>query len=105
MTARPTKLETIEDDKIQISWDDGVVRRYSIRELRDACPCATCREKRQAAPQDPPALPVLSTAETAPLKVLAMDPIGNYAYGIHFSDGHDTGIYQLELLRELGEEV
>jgi DUF971 family protein len=48
---------------------------------------------------------VLSAAEIAPLKVLAMNPIGNYAYGIHFSDGHDTGIYQLELLRELGEEV
>ena len=105
MTARPTKLETIDDDQIQISWDDGTVRRYGIRQLRDACPCATCREKRRAGPQDPTALPVLSTAETAPLKVLAMDPIGNYAYGIHFSDGHDTGIYQLELLRELGTEV
>jgi DUF971 family protein len=105
MTARPTKLEMIDDDQIQISWDDGVVRRYSIRELRNACPCATCREKRQADPQDQTALPVLSAAEIAPLKVLAMDPIGNYAYGIRFSDGHDTGIYQLELLQQLGDEV
>jgi DUF971 family protein len=32
-----------------------------------------------------------------------MKPVGNYAYTIAFSDGHDTGIYTFELLRELGE--
>jgi DUF971 family protein len=31
-----------------------------------------------------------------------MKPTGNYAYGIEFSDGHDTGIFTLELLRSLG---
>ncbi|NIL95837.1 MAG: DUF971 domain-containing protein [Planctomycetales bacterium] len=105
MTARPTTIETIGDDQLEIAWNDGSVRRYGVRQLRDACPCATCREKKRAATQDQTQLPVLSAAETAPLKVLAMDPIGNYAYGIRFSDGHDTGIYQLELLRQLGEEV
>jgi DUF971 family protein len=105
MTARPAKLAAISADQLQITWDDGVVRRYAIRELREACPCATCREKKRADQPDDTALPVLSAADTAPLKVLAMDPIGNYAYGIHFSDGHDTGIYQLELLRQLGTEI
>ena len=32
----------------------------------------------------------------------AMKPVGHYAYSIDFSDGHDTGIYTLESLRELG---
>lgn len=32
-----------------------------------------------------------------------MKPIGNYAYGIAFTDGHDSGIYSLELLRHLGD--
>jgi DUF971 family protein len=31
-----------------------------------------------------------------------MRPVGNYAYCIAFSDGHDTGIYTLAALRELG---
>jgi DUF971 family protein len=31
-----------------------------------------------------------------------MAPVGNYAYAIAFSDGHDTGIYTIEYLRELG---
>ncbi len=31
-----------------------------------------------------------------------MKPTGRYAYAIDFSDGHDTGIFTLESLRELG---
>ena len=31
-----------------------------------------------------------------------MKPVGNYAYSIDFSDGHDTGIFTLESLREPG---
>jgi DUF971 family protein len=30
-----------------------------------------------------------------------MKPVGQYAYSIAFTDGHDTGIYTLEYLREL----
>ena len=29
--------------------------------------------------------------------------VGNYAYAIDFSDGHDTGIYSFTLLLEFGE--
>jgi DUF971 family protein len=50
-------------------------------------------------------LPVLSAGERQPLRITAMHPTGRYAYSIHFSDGHDTGIYTLELLRELGTVV
>jgi DUF971 family protein len=32
-------------------------------------------------------------------------PVGNYAYSVAFSDGHDTGIFSLELLRRLGRAV
>jgi DUF971 family protein len=49
--------------------------------------------------------PVLTAAEAQPTKILGMEPVGNYAYSIKFNDGHDTGIYTLELLRELGEQV
>ena len=73
-----------------------------IRELRDRCPCATCREKRNAPPPKPNLLQVLSAAETKPLTLTEFKPIGNYAYSIGFSDGHDTGIYTIEFLKELG---
>jgi len=110
------------DDALLISWREGVTHRLTWKVLRDACPCATCREQREqraasggsssssapsrgeAAPS-PPAdlLPVLSPAEAQPLRVRSMKPVGNYAYDIDFTDGHNTGIYTLEHLRELGE--
>lgn len=101
MNVHPTKLERIGDRQLLIEWSDGQKRRYGLRELRDACPCATCREKRN---QPPAMLPILSDAEIQPLAIHGMKPVGNYAYTIAFSDGHDTGIYSFDLLRQLGEE-
>ncbi len=62
-------------------------------------------KRSQAAPAAANLLPVLSTAEARPLTIAKMEPVGNYAYSIAFSDGHDTGIYTLELLRQLGHEA
>ena len=42
---------------------------------------------------------------SASTELTAMAPVGNYAYSIHFSDRHATGIYPLELLRALGRRV
>src|SRR5262245_58723364 len=100
----PTKLER-KDDRLRITWSDGTTREYSTWELRKACPCATCREKRQQPPPPASVLPVLSAAETQPLRIAGMKPVGSYAYSIAFSDGHNTGIYTLELLRQLGRLV
>ena len=105
MTIQPSKLEMIDAGRLRIAWSDGQAREYSVRELRDACPCATCREQRNAPPPSPMQLTVLAPAEAQPLRISAMDPVGHYAYGIHFSDGHNTGIYTLESLRELGQQV
>ena len=105
MSASPTKLELAEGNRLRITWNDGQVRDYTFRELRDACPCATCREKRNAPPASPLQLPIISAAEAQPLRITAMKPVGNYAYSIEFSDGHNTGIYTLETLRQMGQEV
>lgn len=103
MSAYPTQLNRSANQGIEIHWSDGNRRSYTLRELRDACPCASCREKRSQ-PEPANLLPVLSAAEAAPLKITAMEPVGNYAYSIEFSDGHNTGIYTLDLLRQLGKQ-
>jgi DUF971 family protein len=94
----------VDADRLRITWNDGQVRDYPVRELRDKCPCATCREKRNAPPRPATLLPIITDAEARPLRIVAMKPVGNYAYSIEFSDGHNTGIYTLESLRELGQE-
>jgi DUF971 family protein len=107
MDLRPTKIQLTSNDRLLIEWNDGQRREITFAELRKACPCATCREKRAQPPAPAPSLglQVLSLAETRPLKILGMKPMGNYAYSIAFSDGHDTGIFTLEFLRGLGSEV
>jgi DUF971 family protein len=105
MDATPVGLSLTPDKRLVIEWSDGAKRVYRLQALRDACPCATCREKRNAPPEPKSSLllPVLSAAEARPLELQGMTPVGNYAYALAFSDGHDTGIYTLDLLRELGE--
>lgn len=115
MTGQPTKIERAGDERLRIHWNglagdappmqEHTVREYTARELREACPCASCREKRQQEPASPTQLPILSAAEAAPLRVLGMKPVGHYAYSIEFSDGHNTGIFTFELLQRLGRVV
>lgn len=103
MSPQPTDLKLVAPDRLRIAWSDGEVREYPVRELREKCPCATCRELRNAPPPPSTSLTILSAAETQPLRIAGMKPVGRYAYGIEFSDGHDTGIFTLESLREMGE--
>ncbi len=103
----PTKLQLLAGpDRLRIEWSDGKRQELTVGQLREACPCATCREKRtEPEPARLGGLPVLSLSEARPLAIQGMHPVGNYAYSISFSDGHDTGIYTLDFLRELGGYV
>ena len=96
----PRALRRRDDGVIEVDWSDGSTATYTARLLRDACPCATCRDQR-AVPAATSPLMVLSAAELTPLTITGMQPIGQYAYKIIFSDGHDSGIFTLEYLHEL----
>ena len=37
------------------------------------------------------------------VRILRIEPVGNYAARIVFDDGHDTGLFTWAYLRELGE--
>ena len=89
-----------DQESLTIEWSDGITHRLSWRRLRDNCPCASCRKQRD---EPPPLFQVLKPEEAAPLRATGMRPLGNYAYHIDFSDGHNTGIYSIDLMRELGE--
>ncbi len=99
----PSGLRKTDSRELLIDWNDGHQQSIPFRRLRDACQCATCMEKRKATAmeKDRSVLPVLSAAETMPLDIVSMRPVGNYGYNIQFSDGHATGIFSFELLRSL----
>ena len=103
----PQSIQREGDDEIVITWSDEKVSRWKIADLRDACPCATCREKKRGKAENEasakgglPMLPVLSAAEARPLAIESMQPVGSYAYNIAFSDGHSSGIFPFVLLHD-----
>jgi len=101
---QPVALRRLGEDQLEITWSDQRVQQLRIAALRQACPCAACKEKKKGgAPSPSLSLPVLSAAEAQPLRLLQMTPVGNYAYHLRFSDQHDSGIYSFALLRSLDE--
>jgi DUF971 family protein len=88
-----------ETKEFEIAWSDGAAVRIPFRTLRWQCPCAVCVDEltgvRRLQPEQVP-------EEIAPVQ---LEPSGNYAVRIAWSDGHSTGIYTWERLRELAEQL
>jgi len=94
---------------VDITWADGHTSHYNFDYLRDACPCASCNEERRKKAEMeqrigavaggglPPTLPMFKPKP----KARAAKPVGHYALQIEFTDGHSTGIYSFEYLREI----
>lgn len=106
----PVGLEKDEQAReLIIQWSDQMQQRIKYRTLRDRCPCAHCIDKRTKEDSNEPiqkdgTLNILSPAELQPLDIASMKPIGNYAYGIQFTDGHSSGIFSFGFLRSLTSE-
>jgi DUF971 family protein len=114
---RPVALRRTGTIGVEIDWSDGHRSEYTWRWLRENCPCANCRQQREGAQQHllptgqgvpPPtgskvSLPVVGPGEVGgnPFEAVSVTPVGRYAYKIVWADGHDTGIYSFELLRQL----
>ena len=102
---RPKHLELKKDQALTVYWWDGRVSVYPVAHLRRMSPSADQRELRQEMARNP--LTVLPSApESAPgsghaLTVTDLQLVGNYAVQLTFSDGHRTGIYSWQYLREI----
>jgi len=107
---RATQIRTADLDESEtrlcVTWEDGHQSVYPLRFLREQCPCATCRTLREekarqtAAPADP--FQMLDPRKAGLSAVMVgVEPVGSYAMRILWEDGHSTGIYTFEYLREL----
>ncbi len=90
---------------VDITWSDGHTSHYGFAYLRDLCPCALCNDERLRKGADKgsglggagAALPMFKPKATARTAAA----VGSYAVQFEFSDGHTTGIYSFEYLREI----
>jgi DUF971 family protein len=89
-------VEIDRDDHVSLSFADGYEANFPLLPLRAACPCAGCRGLREQG------RPVLA-AGSRPPTILSARLVGNWGLGIDWSDGHQTGIYSWEVLRDWSE--
>jgi DUF971 family protein len=94
----PVDIQIIGSE-VAIRWDDAKESFITFATLRAASPSAQTRGERdifghQYGGQAP--------TSYVGVEVTGWDRIGNYAIRFEFSDGHRTGLYSYDLLRELG---
>lgn len=78
---------------ISFSWHDGQTQQLAISKLRGMCPCAACQGHGKAARFIPNTVKSIKKA----------DFVGRYAVAFTFGDGHNTGIYSWNFLREIAQ--
>jgi DUF971 family protein len=100
----PARIKLQKDELLHVEWSDGRVDQWTIAQLRGKCPCAMCKENRQE--QKKNRLAVISgNSFDGQLIVTSAKPVGNYAIHLTFSDGHDTGIFSFQYLREISDAM
>lgn len=97
---QPRHIDLKKDRGLTIEWGDGATSYYSIAYLRRMSPSAEMKQLRDDLAKNP--LTVLPASRASgELRAESAELVGNYAIRIVFSDGHSTGLYSWEYLREI----
>jgi DUF971 family protein len=92
----PTELRLDKDKRVlTVAFDDGQSFALPAELLRVLSPSA---EVQGHSPEQRVTVPGKRNVGIA-----RIEPVGNYAVRIVFTDGHDTGLFVWEYLRGLGE--
>jgi len=92
---RPTDVNLHQKSRVlEIAFDDGSRFRLPIELLRVYSPSAEVRGHG-------PGQEVLQVGKEN-VNITDIQPVGNYAIQFTFDDGHDTGIYDWNLLYQMG---
>ncbi len=99
MSHVPTDIKARrETGQLHVTWADGECD-LPFAFLRRQCACARCVNEWTGAPiLDPASVP-------DDIVIQKMDLVGSYAVRIEWSDGHNSGLYTWDRLRELSEKL
>ena len=94
---KPVGFRQLDPRTLAVLWQDGRKDHIDVRDLRLACHCALCVEEMSGRPLLDPGKVAY---DVAPRTIAS---VGNYALGVDWSDGHNSGIYAFSALRDLGD--
>ena len=94
---RPVNIQIIGNE-VAIAWDDGAESYFDFERLRAASPSASNQGEKDIfgnryGGDGPKKFPGV--------QVVGWERVGNYALRFDFSDGHRTGLYSFDYLRQL----
>jgi DUF971 family protein len=95
---RPVDVQQIGEE-LAIKWDDGSESFITLEKLRRACPCAECTGE----------VDVMGNLYKGPeralspaaFRLLRLERVGTYALQPVWADGHATGLYSFDYLRQV----
>jgi len=94
-TPHPTEIKLHQKSRIlDISFSDGKTFQFSCEFLRVHSPSAEVSGHS-------PGQEVLQTGKKM-VNIRKIEPVGNYAIQLNFTDGHNTGLYSWDLLYNYG---
>ena len=100
VSTRPKKINEFTEKALQIVWDNGEESVFFYEDLREICPCATCRRLRKKSRTGK--LPFkkripLGKSDMAPERI---EYVGNYAIRFIGENWCETGFYTFDFLRK-----
>ncbi len=95
MIPTPTSIQKKSETEMAIVWNTGENSTILFKTLRFYCRCAACvdewtRERK-----------IEMKDIRDDIKPTHVEPVGRYAIQIDWNDGHRTGIYTYDMLREI----
>ncbi len=94
--AWPTEIKLDKEKRtLSVAFDDGKSFALPAEMLRVLSPSP---EVQGHSPEQRVTVPGKKN-----VRISGLEPVGNYAVRIAFDDGHDTGLYMWDYLRDLGE--
>jgi DUF971 family protein len=93
-TAAPREIGRANEHDVRVTWQDGHDSLYPARDLRLLCPCAGCVS------EDTGERILIPGTVPDDVHPLGIEPVGRYAIQVRWSDGHSTGLYSFDYLRD-----
>ncbi len=95
---KPLDIQLVGNE-LAVKWDNGEESFIRLEKLRGACPCAGCKGETDI-------MGTLYKNHGQPLTAKAFElvkffTVGGYAIQPVWADGHNTGIYSFDYLRQV----
>ncbi len=99
MADAPSNIRAHQSDQtLELIWNEAETDRLAYHYLRSQCPCASCRDEWTGER-------ILDPKSIRPdLKLDGMEMVGTYAVRFGWNDGHSSGLYTWENLRQLAAD-